>query len=152
MQSMYTLEPVGIDETARIASFIEQVIAVSVAASEDEKALFVQQTRKHLDKWMEAPEQSLHLKCVDRAALAGVLLVRDFWNLCHLFVSPEHQGRGIGRALIDAAVAQCAGRSPHGYLRLFSARNAVGFYRRVGFRELTDLPTHHGIVRFERKL
>ncbi len=149
---MHTIEPVRIEDLADIAALIAHVIDVSVEASPQDKAAFVQNTRRNLDKWRLDGDRSVHLKCTDNGVLAGVVLVRDCWNLCHLFVQPEHQARGVGRALVEAAIARCAGRSEHGYLRLNAARNAVGFYRRLGFTPVAGEPALHGAVRFELKL
>lgn len=119
---MHIIETARIEDVADIAALIAHVIDVSVDAAPQEKAAFVQNTQRNL------------------------------WNLCHLFVRPGHQSRGVGRALMEAAIARCAGRSEHGYLRLNAARNAVGFYRRLGFAEVTGDPVLHGAVRFELKL
>jgi GNAT superfamily N-acetyltransferase len=149
---MHAIVPARIEDLADIAALIAHVIDVSVDASPQEKAAFVQNTQRNLERWRLDGERSVHLKCTRDGALVGVVLVRDCWNLCHLFVQPEHQSRGVGRALVEAAIARCAGRSEHGYLRLNAARNAVGFYRRLGFVPAAGEPALHGAVRFELKL
>lgn len=74
-----------------------------------------------------------HLKCVVRRQLAGVVLVKDFWNLCSLFVAPELQRQGIGRGLLLAATQACRTRSEKGALWLNAAPAAIPFYRAMGF-------------------
>jgi GNAT superfamily N-acetyltransferase len=59
--------------------------------------------------------------------------VKEFWNLCSLFVDQNHQGSGIGRALVSAAAAACRGKSPKQALWLNAATDAIGFYERLGF-------------------
>jgi ribosomal protein S18 acetylase RimI-like enzyme len=68
--------------------------------------------------------------------LAGYCAFRDGW-VDHLYVEPAAQGRGLGSALLNQAMA---GRS---HLRLWVFQKntpAIGFYTRRGFRmvELTD--------------
>ena len=89
----------------------------------------------NIDKWLAEPARCVHLIAMDASAIVGMVLVRDFWNLCNLFVHPDYQSRGVGSALLEAACAPCAGRSPKGAIWLNAAPNAVGFYRRLGFIE-----------------
>ena len=87
----------------------------------------------NVDWWLENEEACIHLKAVLGNGLAGVVLVKNFWNLCSLFVSPSLQGRGIGRQLMYSAIAQCEGRSPKGAIWLNASPNAEPFYARLGF-------------------
>lgn len=76
-----------------------------------------------------------------------------------LFVDAESQGRGVGRALLEAAEARAVRR---GCVRLHGAMslNAVPFYARAGFRELgepeplttTEARVPVPIVRMEKNL
>ena len=58
-----------------------------------------------------------------------------------LFIDPEHAGRGLGRAMVDHARSLASG------LRVdVNEQNlaAVGFYRRLGFREAGRSPLDDG--------
>lgn len=88
---------------------------------------------RNIDLWLAEPQRCLHLKACAQGRIVGVVLVKDHWNLCSLFVAPEWQRSGIGRALVEAASAHCAGRSPRSALLLNAATGAVGFYERLGF-------------------
>jgi GNAT superfamily N-acetyltransferase len=149
---MYALDPAAVDMREAIAQFIERVIVDSVDASPEQKASFVANTRANLLRWAAAPDTSLHLTAAVGDELAGVVLVRDYWNLCHLFVAPAHQGRGLGRQLVEAALSGCKHRSPRGVVRLNSSRNALGFYRHMGFIEVADAPPHLRGVQLEYRL
>jgi GNAT superfamily N-acetyltransferase len=146
----YQLAPADPSQVEEIAAFIERVIETSVDASTDEKSAFIANTRKNLSKWLDAPDRCVHIVAIAGGQLAGVVLVREFWNLCHLFVSPDHQRHGLGRRLIEEALARCAGRSPHGLVRLNSSRNAMSFYRHMGFTEAQDAPQALRGVQFVR--
>jgi GNAT superfamily N-acetyltransferase len=63
------------------------------------------------------------------------VLVKEYWNMTNLFVAPDHQGRGIGRLLLEAAMKGCQTRSPRGALLLNSSTVACGFYEHLGFRQ-----------------
>jgi GNAT superfamily N-acetyltransferase len=88
---------------------------------------------RNVDWWLAHPDAAVHLQAVEGDRLVGVVLVKQFWNLCSLFVDPACQGRGVGRALLEAAIEECRGRSPRDALWLNAAPGAIGFYRRLGF-------------------
>jgi GNAT superfamily N-acetyltransferase len=51
----------------------------------------------------------------------------------HLFVDPAHRGKGMGRRLVDFARRQFRAAG-HRDMFTLASLNAVGFYRRCGFR------------------
>lgn len=55
-------------------------------------------------------------------------------QLTECYVSPEFAGRSIGTTLVDMVVKE-AQRADLEYLKVFSALNAVPFYRRCGFED-----------------
>ena len=58
--------------------------------------------------------------------------------LGNAFVLGAHRDRGIGRAMLDAAIAEARARD---YVRIVLSPSArsVPFYRRAGFRDPTEL-------------
>ncbi|MBK0392693.1 hypothetical protein I8E28_08825 [Ramlibacter sp. CrO1] len=42
--------------------------------------------------------------------------------------------------MIEVAVDACRCTSPRGYIGLNTSQNAIGFYRRLGFRDVFDAP------------
>jgi GNAT superfamily N-acetyltransferase len=68
----------------------------------------------------------------------------NWFELSHLFVAPEHFGRGIGRALFDAAVALAAGRGAT-HVSILSDPHAAAFYEKLGARRSGEAPS--GVAR-----
>jgi ribosomal protein S18 acetylase RimI-like enzyme len=65
----------------------------------------------------------------------------DFWVMWKLYVLPDHQGRGVGKALLDAAIKAL----PEGTTELLldvlvTNEQAIGFYRAQGFGEAVKTP------------
>ena len=127
-------------ELEAVSALIQRVVLTSVDASDAEKEDYLEHIANNLGIWGAEPSSALHLKYTQAEGLVGVIMVKAFWNLCHLFVAPENHGQGIGRALVTAASAECWGRSAHEHLRVNSSRNAAGFYRRLGFTLVPDAP------------
>ena len=128
----------------QIRVLIRRTLRQSVTLDPRELREIEQGVAANLAWWCAHPHDALHLKYVaDNGQLQGVPLVKHYWNMCHLFVAPPCHGRGIGRQLTEAALAACACTSPKGSVLVNSSRDAVGFYRRLGFCEqqmLAPLP------------
>jgi GNAT superfamily N-acetyltransferase len=69
---------------------------------------------------------------------------RQWCELSHLFVAPERLGRGIGRALFDAAIALAAARNAT-HVSILSDPHAADFYQRLGARRCGEAPS--GVAR-----
>ena len=65
------------------------------------------------------------------AGFYGFEALPDGVGLDYMFVDPEFVGRGVGRALMDHAVA-LARDLGHASLTIVADPNAEGFYRRLG--------------------
>ena len=125
--------PVAAADAAQVKALMARVIAEGVIREEPLLSEMVQNTASNVDWWLQNPAECVHLKCVADGRIAGVVLVKNFWNLCSLFVDPAAQGRGMGRLLIESAIGSCRGRSPKSAIWLNASPNAVAFYRHMGF-------------------
>ena len=135
------IETVRPQDAAQVLAFVESVLAESVDAAPDEREAILGNIRSNFERWQGDADGVLLLHMDDdRGQLCGVVMVKDFWNLCMLFVAPARQGQGVGRALVAAAIAACRGRSPKQAIRLIAWRNAVGFYERLGFVPVAQAP------------
>jgi ribosomal protein S18 acetylase RimI-like enzyme len=94
------------------------------------------------DEWGDMDADSTHIVALDGARVVGYvrLLVEGDWgHVRQVAVAESHRRRGLGSALVGAAVA--LGRStglPHLYLN--ARLNAVGLYEKHGFRVVSPEP------------
>ena len=140
-------------DAAAIKAFMARVIADSVTRDDELLADLRANVDGNVDWWLAHPQDAVHLQAIRDGRLVGVVLVKQFWNLCSLFVDPGSHRQGIGRALMDTALARCVGRSPKQAVWLNASPGAVNFYRGLGFTERTSarqLPP--GFVAMQRPL
>ncbi|WP_371401617.1 GNAT family N-acetyltransferase [Kribbella sp. NBC_00662] len=103
-----------------------------------------------LAEWwsVEAVERGISrgitLVAADGDALVGMVGLgreEDFWVMWKLYVLPDHQGKGVGKALLDAAIAALPDGTPELLLDVLVANDqAIGFYRSQGFTEAKRTP------------
>jgi GNAT superfamily N-acetyltransferase len=129
----FDVSTVAPQDVPELGDLIARVIATSVAANAPVRAEMTENALSNLRWSVEHPEKCCHLKCTAQGGIVGVVLAKNFWNLCSLFVLPEFHGRGVGRTLVLAAVDHCRGKSERNALWLNAATNAVSFYSKLGF-------------------
>ncbi len=148
------VQPARPEDAAQICTLMRGVIEASVECSLRHDILA--NVEANVAVWLRRPAECVHLVAVVDGSIVGVVLVKDFWNLCSLFVASALQGRGIGTVLVGAAIDQCAGRSPKIALLLNAYPNAVVFYERLGFMRRALHSSQSGIqtmeLTFERRV
>jgi GNAT superfamily N-acetyltransferase len=91
------------EDTNELRIFMSRVIANSVTIDEALLPGIIENVLKNLSWSEENAGMCCHLKCTTaHHDIVGVVLVKNFWNLCSLFVAPELHRQGIGRALVLA--------------------------------------------------
>jgi streptothricin acetyltransferase len=100
-----------------------------------------------LGYYRSAIKRGLSLGAYDDEALIGIAIAdRQDWNrtmlLWEFHIAPDHQGRGIGRAMMERLAVNCKAAG----MRIITVETsninvpAIQFYRRVGFNiEAIDL-------------
>jgi GNAT superfamily N-acetyltransferase len=125
------------EDVAELREFMPRIIAETVSGDEGLTAEMTGNVLGNLNWWHANPEKCCHLKAVADGRIVGVILVKNFWNLCSLFVEPRRHRQGIGRALVMAGVDICRGKSERDALWLNAAPDAIPFYTRLGFYDRT---------------
>ena len=74
--------------------------------------------------------------------LTAPVVLDDSWYLSILGVAPEHQGQGIGTALLGSTLAEADARLASCYLETFG-EHTLGFYKRHGFTPAASFVEPH---------
>lgn len=102
-----------------------------VDTTEEEKQFLFPHILNEIEKAYGCTEH-VFLK-YEAKGILGYILVKDRWNLSHLFVRPDSLNHGIGRQLFKSAMDEIQSCDNEGYVCLNSSRNAVIFYEKMGF-------------------
>jgi GNAT superfamily N-acetyltransferase len=89
------------------------------------------------------------------AAAIGVVEIRAPGHIGLLFISADHQGRGVGRRLCEAAIEAFARRYTRpSKVTVKASPGSVAFYEKLGFAVASALTEFNGIrfVPMEREL
>ncbi len=142
-----SIAPLAPGEAATAASFVMETFRTHVAQH------YSQQGIDEFAKYAEAESilrrlghghQIWTAKIGD--AIVGLLEIRFPNHISMLFVAGNHQGKGIGRRLVEHAKAQVLSACPNvETLTVHSSPNAVPAYRKLGFRECGDMQEKNGI-------
>ncbi|OGT74266.1 MAG: hypothetical protein A3H44_05970 [Gammaproteobacteria bacterium RIFCSPLOWO2_02_FULL_57_10] len=121
------------NDEQQIRALLSLVIHESLDATVHNIPSILNNVNDNVDLWRTAPDNIVHLVAEMDGRLVGVIMIKEFWNFCSLFVDPSYQRRGIGRQLVKIAVEKCRGRCPHDVIYMHANNEAVDFYRKLGF-------------------
>jgi len=124
------VRPAATEEAEDIRNLMRLVVEGSL--EREHQAQMIGNANANVDVWLQRPSGCVHLVAVDQDRLVGVIMVKNFWNLCSLFVDPSHR-LGVGRTLVVKAIALCKDNSPEQAILLNAAPGAIAFYECLGF-------------------
>jgi len=102
----------------------------------------LEQRRMHERRFAEQAFQVLQVSGQDVGILA-VVREADYVKVNQLFILPEYQGRGIGRACMTRVITDAEGDGLPVRLRVLKVNpRAASFYRGLGFEETGQTNTH----------
>ena len=139
---------------ARAISRLMVPVAMSQISSE-----FPPEGQKELLSGMtpEAVEKNLlqgyrYFLAFDGKQPCGIIGMRGYSHIYHLFVAGNQQGRGIGRQLWDRVCATNRAEIRLSEYTVYSSRYAEKFYHQLGFRRTADEQTRHGVTAIPMRL
>ena len=114
--------------------------------------------REYVEKvrgWDEDREQQFHLKCfasqdfqiiqVSGVDVGFLSLTRqpDFIKVHKLFISPKHQSKGFGEAVMKLLIEEASALKLPVRLQVLKVNSrAFAFYQRLGFKRTSENDTH----------
>lgn len=134
------IETVDAEDAFELETLMVKTIKASVPIGEAEMREVIGNVTTNLRWALANAAQCVHLTCVDGERIVGTLLVKNFWNLCSLFIDADFQRKGMGRSLMTEAIEQCVSRGTQAHMKVNAAPNAIGFYQSIGFTVSEDLP------------
>jgi ribosomal protein S18 acetylase RimI-like enzyme len=143
---MNTISKIEPGEEQEVLDLVRQVFDSNVAAS------YTSQGNEEFYKYLRLEDfvrriGSNHQVFVAKDSgnhVVGVVEIRDCFHISLLFVRDEFQRSGIGRALVEQAIA-IAKASGGVSMTVNSSPNAVGSYDSFGFRKVADEQIVNGI-------
>jgi ribosomal protein S18 acetylase RimI-like enzyme len=79
-------------------------------------------------------EHGIQIGAIVGYSWAGIAEIKQLW------VDTTHRGRGLGRRLLEAAIAEAVVRSCQSVWALSYTFQAPGFYEKCGFDRVSELP------------
>jgi hypothetical protein len=82
------INPIEDSDHAAIRYVLAAAIRETVTETEDEAEHLITDVERSLAKWEHTKAKSHHLKHVQDGIITGFVIVKEYWNLSHLFVLP----------------------------------------------------------------
>lgn len=87
--------------------------------------------------------------CEDAQIVGFSMIDSDEGSLFAAFVLPSHEGKGIGKRLVQAAEEALFSKHPLAWLETAATSRAAGFYRHLGWSNEQDVGD--GDIRLEKR-
>jgi len=136
-----------------IRKIVSSAIRARVVDSDEQHDLLFEDICSSFKQYGQDGTQALFLVCEKGDVVQGVILVKAYCTITALFVDPDQEGLGVGRALLSEAIRICRKRSGQACLKLNSSHYARPFYEKMGFRQTgRGLDRPGGCIPFEYDL
>ena len=129
------ISPIEEGDFDELSKLVAIAVRECVADNGQDASFLIEDIVRSLKTWQTSGYAGFHAKYSVDDTIAGFVVVKNFWNLSHLFVLPAHQRRGIGRRLLEAAIEACRDKSPREKIQLNSSAYAADFYATLGFKQ-----------------
>lgn len=131
---MHSVRKATSADAAAIGALVQRLALDSLVDPKCEEAerFYVTLTPAEVAKSMALPNRFYAVAEVNRE-VRGMIMVRDANYVGQFFVHPEQQGKGVGSALWQYALANAKVAGGSGEFRVRSSVAAVPVYRRFGF-------------------
>lgn len=77
--------------------------------------------------------------------MLGTIAIKEHQHIFHLFIAPQHQGKGIASLLWDKAYRHAMQMGKPNTFTVFSSSSAQNIYKKWGFRPTKDFLIKNGI-------
>ncbi len=107
------------------------------------------------DQWLKKmflKGEYLMLLALDGERIIGLITLRNGCHISLLFVEGDYHRQGVGSALVGALESYLAEEIGIRILTVNAAPDAVGFYHKIGFRDLDRQQEKEGILYTPMKL
>lgn len=129
--SIERVSPEDLLPLLNIASF---AVHKTVEAPADAKPEILEGISENIKTW-HSKDNCAFFKYTHNELIVGFVLIKDYWNFSDIFVLPEFHSQGVGRKLVEHALNACRLQKSKASIRVNASKNAVAFYRQLGFKE-----------------
>ena len=131
---MYNVRLATPTDAAAVSALVLALVGDRLVDPEGEEAqhFYASMSPSELTKYMELPTRFYAVAEVD-GQVQGVIMVRDDNYIGQFFVNQAHQGKGLGSALWQFALAHAEKLHGSGRFTVNSSLAAVPVYSRFGF-------------------
>ncbi|MDH3646588.1 MAG: GNAT family N-acetyltransferase [Gammaproteobacteria bacterium] len=150
---MITVKAAGRKDARAISELMVPVAKAQIArefVAEGQEALLSGMTPAALEQNML--QGYPYYVAFDQEPLVGVIGMRGYSHVYHLFVAEEMQHQGVGRKLWDRASRDSLAAINLSEFTVYSSRYAEAFYHRLGFRRTGDEKERQGVIAIPMRL
>lgn len=145
---MITILPIQKEDAQTIAELWKRIILETCAPAYGNNSEIIEEwisgkTPETILKMIKFDD--LFIKACCDGVLAGIGAAKFDKELMACYVSPDFQGRGVGKEILTHIENAAANHNIKNY-RVYSSLNASGFYEKMGYERAGDIVFHGKIA------